>query len=350
MSTLPDVKVGMIGVSGSGKTWFMTGMFATMCRGVHGFTLNSKKFQQGLRLNSIWKAMVEGGEKRNNPTSKEEDWRFDCCHAYRAILGFTLKDYRGGLLVGDSDEDDIDSLVNYLCECSCIFLMIPANMLNRNLPDYEDVQFTALAITQILTEYAGKNHKKCPIVLMITKSDKLIVPGDPKSTERNFELAKRTLMEQVVEPLFVNNSDWPVFICPVSLGEELNGDVLNGRIDPINIHLPMLYAMSIALKQAIDIKKDEYNRLVNSASNAKRVASEYKSGNAVRRWWYSEEAESADMSANQHMSNASGVKSELERCESDYHLLVDTLSKGRNCYFYYNSTQNISIEELLRRV
>ncbi|MCL6590903.1 MAG: hypothetical protein K6U80_13245 [Firmicutes bacterium] len=346
-----SVDITMLGVSNTGKTCFMTAMYSIMCMGVNGFSLACRDHQQRIMLNANWQSLVRkrGDDRWMASATAISRWSFNCCYAYRPIIGIDMLDYRGGLLESDSNEslEEYDQLLGYFNNSACIFIMIPANRLHSGLKDYKDPSSIVNAINPVLTKYReSTGGRTCPISVIITKSDYLMAKNDSSKTKENFDFAIKNL-KNYISPLFV--ADWPLFICPVTLGKELAIDKNQGAIQPINIHLPVLYAISLLLKKTIEQKRSELKTQIEEGQTARAQQSNYESGSRIRRWWYSSEAAASKEKADEIFKEVNNIKEEVNKMERDFQLSLNQLAQGKNCYFHLGSSEPISIEEFFKR-
>ena len=159
-------------------------------------------------------------------------------------MGFEWIDYRGLALNDRSGEQDVQELSQYLIASECVFLTISGEYLQYSVVPTTVRDVKSDRMNQFLQQYISRNHqptaeKPFPIVIIITK----------------YDLCKHRDKEEVIEDvkklfqaLFTPDSGWLVMICPVSLGKELESDVENGVIIPVNVHLPIVFAVYAQLR------------------------------------------------------------------------------------------------------
>jgi hypothetical protein len=94
-------------------------------------------------------------------------------------------------------------------------------------------------MNQFVQQYISNRYQPTvknpfPIAIVITK----------------YDLCQHREKQEVIEDikklfqaLFTPDSGWLVMICPVSLGTELSNDLDNGSIVPVNVHLPIVFAV-----------------------------------------------------------------------------------------------------------
>lgn len=245
-----EAKITMLGLSGSGKTCYILGLYATMQLGLQGFTLTTTDMDEDLRLTSLWERMVdiEGEDRWPPPTGFEpHQYEFDFCYGMRRLISFDWLDYRGGAMKDVSTKEDVQALTNRLGESSCVFLCISGEYLQEEANN--DAELMGIArkagidrMNKFLTMLTNKltdRQKPFPIVIVITKYDKCQKrTKDKTSRDKLIEDIKK-----MFGILFMPNQDWLIMLCPVSLGKELEADSDTGKIEPKNLHLPLVFAL-----------------------------------------------------------------------------------------------------------
>lgn len=267
------MKITMLGYTGSGKTCYMLGMYSFMSMGINGFSLTAIDPDEDLQLMELWEALVDGNTlpPPTQPQSSEQPvqpYNFSFNYAGRPLTSFNWIDYRGGALKESSSQSETHD-TQYLREAAknsdCLFLVVSADCLQEQIVDDEgNVNSSAksrinrkLAIgqmnnilTAIQTEIQSSYQSAYPIPLAI-----VITKYDLIHQTRSKEEITRDIKE-LFNPLFQSHSDenpgWLTMICPVSLGKDLdiqNGRVVDGEVDPINVHLPLIFAIYSELRK-----------------------------------------------------------------------------------------------------
>lgn len=62
-----DIKITMLGASGTSKTCFMIGMYAAMREGVRGFTFSTSDWDLDLKLDEDWERILNGEGRTAGP-------------------------------------------------------------------------------------------------------------------------------------------------------------------------------------------------------------------------------------------------------------------------------------------
>jgi hypothetical protein len=159
-------------------------------------------------------------------------------------MGFQWLDYRGLALSDRSTEQDVADLVVYLQESACLFLCISGEYLTSELTPNTVRQIKSDRMNQFIQQYVSNNkqpnpQQPFPVAIVITKYDLC------HHREREDIIAD---VKKLFQALFTPNSGWLVMICPVSLGRDLGNDPDNANIVPVNVHLPMVFAVYSQLR------------------------------------------------------------------------------------------------------
>jgi hypothetical protein len=247
-----NIKITMLGTTGAGKTCFMVGMYAMMQLGVHGFTLNAQDMDEDIDLSDNWERLTEGGEDRfPAATSDTHNFCFNFCYGAKKLMGFEWLDYRGGALRDKSSQSDVQALQKSLNQSSCVFLCISGEHLAKKIesPD-EALNMAKKTRADRMNLFLSKLYEEqgpVPVVIAITKYDLCM----HRTREDIGEDIKK-----LFNALFTEDNGWLVAICPVSLGKGLAGNKDTGSIEPINLHLPLAFAIYVQLiLQLLELEK-----------------------------------------------------------------------------------------------
>ena len=244
---LKDIKITMLGTTGAGKTSYLLGMYAAMQSGIQGFTLSAKDIDLDLELTERWEQLIslQGADRWPVPNAGVvEHCHFDFNYGFRPIMGFEWIDYRGLALSDRSNEHDVQELSQYLTSSECVFLTISGEHLQSKVTPTTVREIKSDRMNQFLQLYISNQYKPTsakpfPIAIIITKYD---LCHHRKREEVIGDIKK------LFQALFTPNSGWLVMICPVSLGKELETDSDNGMIVPVNVHLPIVFAVYSQLR------------------------------------------------------------------------------------------------------
>ncbi|MBC1238347.1 TRAFAC clade GTPase domain-containing protein [Nostoc sp. 2RC] len=306
-----EAKITMLGLSGAGKTCYMLGLYATMQLGLQGFTLATTDMDEDLRLTSLWEKMVdEEGEDRWPPPTGSEPYQyeFDFSYGMRPLISFDWLDYRGGAMQSTSTQEDYKILLNRLRESSCVFLCVSGEYLREEISS--DTQLGLIkrkaGISRMnifltdLTKNLKDSQRPFPIVIVITKYDQCAERAQDKiSREKLFDDIKK-----MFNTLFTPSKDWLVMLCPVSLGKELGKDSLTGKIDPKNLHLPLVFALYAKLREYAMTEQEKVNE-------AKIRLDTLRNGNWFQRLFTGDDQRAAESSLGNYQNQLQEIQQRM---------------------------------------
>jgi hypothetical protein len=253
---LDEIKITMLGTTGAGKTSYLLGMYAVMQTGIQGFTLAAKDMDLDLELIQRWEKLIslKGEDRWPTPNAAAmEYYGFDFSYGFRPLMGFEWLDYRGLALSDRSTEQDVTDLVQYLQASACLFLCISGEYLTGELTPNTVREIKSDRMNQFVQQYVSNNkqpnsQQPFPVAIIITKYDLC------HHREREAIIAD---VKKLFQALFTPNSGWLVMICPVSLGRDLGDDPDNAQIVPVNVHLPVVFAVYSQLRNyGLKLKSD----------------------------------------------------------------------------------------------
>lgn len=316
------MKITMLGYRGCGKTCYMLGMYSFMSMGLNGFTISATDLDIDLDLINKWDQLVEEqGENRWPPGNDKNvfEYAFNFNYGAKPIMQFNWLDYRGGALRDKSSESDVTSFLNHVKDSACLFLCISGEHLTEEIVDQNNEinvqakyrvgnQLKIQPINKILVDIQEKfqpsNAKPFPIAIVITKYD--------QCAHRGKDVVMRDVKE-LFSLLFQPDSGWLTSICPVSLGKDLANDLNGGEINPINIHLPVVFAVYAKLLENARDTKSNLDSVANSLSQDKQ-------GNWFQKWINSENIDQKGKSITQ-------LQGQVETLTRQMKLLVKELGK-----------------------
>lgn len=244
---LDEIKITMLGTTGAGKTSYLLGMYALMQTGIQGFTLAAKDMDLDLELIQRWEKMISLQGENRWPTPNAaamEYYSFDFSYGFHPLMGFQWLDYRGLALSDRSTEQDVADLVEYLQTSACLFLCISGEYLTSELTPKTVREIKSDRMNQFVQQYVSSSQQPnpqqpFPVAIVITKYDLC------HHREREEIIAD---VKKLFQALFTPNSGWLVMICPVSLGRDLCNEPDSARIIPVNVHLPIVFAVYSQLR------------------------------------------------------------------------------------------------------
>ena len=253
---LDEIKIAMLGTTGAGKTSYLLGMYAVMQTGVRGFTLAAKDMDLDLELTQRWEKLIslKGEDRWPVPNAAAmEYYGFDFSYGFTPLMGFQWLDYRGLALSDRSTEQDVAELVEYLRSSSCLFLCISGEYLMDEITPKTIREIKSDRMNQFVQQYVSNqqqpnSNQPFPVAITITKYDLC------HHRDRDEIIAD---VKKLFQALFTPNSGWLVMICPVSLGRDLGKDPEDAEIVPVNVHLPVVFAVYSQLRSyGLKLKSD----------------------------------------------------------------------------------------------
>ena len=266
---LEEIKITMLGTTGAGKTSYLLGMYAVMQTGVQGFTLAAKDMDLDLELTQRWEKLIslQGEDRWPTPNAAAmEHYGFDFSYGFRPLMGFQWLDYRGLALSDRSTEQDVSDLVQYLKESECLFLCISGEHLVKEISPTTVREIKSDRMNQFIQQYVSVNkqpnpQKPFPVAIVITKYDLC------HHRDKDEIIAD---VKKLFQGLFTPNSGWLVMICPVSLGKELCDNPENASITPVNVHLPVVFAVYSQLRVHGLKLKDRFEQQTSALETIKQ--------------------------------------------------------------------------------
>jgi hypothetical protein len=263
---IPELKLSMLGTTGSGKTTFLLGMYDIMSTGLHGYFVFTEDPDQGADLRDSWDDLFEKGRlPPNNGVDVSTSYRFVFNHGFTPLITVDWLDYRGGAVGGRSgDGEDVARLRARLAESDSIYLVLDggkiASWLNGEV-GLTQVQ-RSLKVNDLSTEVqqavAQRRANGMPIpslAVLITKADLLAGPG------RRLGDALATVVKNLDTMLpVVWSPGVTTFICPVKVGNfgtdtSGTGTVDAGAIDPVGLHRPMIFSLAHYLTEGLGARE-----------------------------------------------------------------------------------------------
>lgn len=167
-------------------------------------------------------------------------------------MSFDWVDYPGGLLdrknSGNLEEyEDVKKAIN---NSSSLFICVDGSLLTGNDTDekIDNVRDNCSnVINTFFSEYFKSNNELPPTAIIVTKYD---VCKDDTNEDELCEI-----IEEAFSPFFVKNDNRKIVtIIPVSIGTNIMDN--EGKLKPINIHLPIFMGIWFALSKKIQIHEE----------------------------------------------------------------------------------------------
>ena len=120
-----------LGLSGSGKTCFMAGMYYKMSAGADGYTLKTGD-DEALKLTSYYEKMRDrsGTERFPETTNQSSHYTFELQYMYKTIETFQWVDYTGGLLrnKNSGDAEEYQKLKTAIANSEVLYIFVDGGL------------------------------------------------------------------------------------------------------------------------------------------------------------------------------------------------------------------------------
>ena len=233
---MADTKYTILGMSGAGKTCFITGMYMRMSVGMDGFTLVTDddtriKLERDIQTLRRTTGQARFPEATVNDIDAIKRYEFRMSYAREKIITFEMIDYAGGSL--NAGGEVYEKVCQSIAESTALLIIVDGALLCSEDKDErrENVYFDcAMTITPVIQTFADKHPGEPlpPIVFVVTKSDLC------KQYVQESEIV--SLIKEYFSPAFCENTT--SYICAISLGDTISDDDYKGKFSPINIHIP----------------------------------------------------------------------------------------------------------------
>ncbi len=232
---MADTRFTALGMSGSGKTCYLLGMYYEMCVGVRKFTLVTTN-QAASKLED-WMDQLDdetGMDRFPAGTSLTEfsDYSFKLSYCNEPIMSFDWADYGGGTMrARENNPEAFKKLDDSVKNSTALYIFIDGELLCSEDTEtkIKKVQRKcSRTINGYIQNFSESHEDLPPIVFVVTKADlcgPYLRPGE---------------MTKILEEAFSNvfGSGNLVYVVAVSLGNEIADDDYSGEVEPVNIHIP----------------------------------------------------------------------------------------------------------------
>ncbi|HRU98521.1 MAG TPA: hypothetical protein P5092_13945 [Ruminococcus sp.] len=247
-----DTIMTILGMSGSGKTCYLLGMFYKMTGGLKGYNLHTDDDTHTdlCHRYDILNDENKGNSRFPKPTDTPEKFVFDLQYGYQDILSFEWTDYPGGYLKekNDGDVEGYNEIKESILNSSTLFICIDGSLLCGD--DTEDKidrvrDNCSNVINHFFSEYRLENNHLPPTAFIVTKYDMC-----KQDTDLD-ELCD--IIEEAFSGFFaaISDSKSITTIIPVTLGKNISEDDATGDLKPENIHLPIFMGIWFALRSHV---------------------------------------------------------------------------------------------------
>ncbi|MDE6434851.1 MAG: hypothetical protein K2L07_11570, partial [Lachnospiraceae bacterium] len=266
---MAETKYTMIGMSGAGKTCYLTAMYMKMATGFDGFTLVTDDHTRTRLERDILNLREPIGETRfpvatNETTTRSYEFRLS--YETKKIISFEMLDYAGGSL--RTRENTYADVKQSIADSTALYIFIDGKSLCTEDREErkENVNFDcALTVAPLIQDFADThNNSLPPIVFVVTKADLC----------KKYASGKE--ITAIIRDLFsiAFSEGTYSYICAVSLGDTISDDGYRGKLNPVNIHIPIFigsyheyYNRCVILKNNIENKDRKLEQEKQTANN-----------------------------------------------------------------------------------
>ena len=264
---MADTQITILGMSGSGKTCYLLGLYYKMGAGLKGYTITTDEdtdVQLRDRYAKLCDVSLEKQQRFPAGTDNISKYEFDLQYGYNTIMSFDWVDYPGGLLdrKNSGSLEDYENVKSAINNSSSLFICVDGSLLlgddiDEKIDNVRDK--CSNVINTFFTEYFKSNNSLPPTAIIVTKYD--ICKDDTDEEELS------EIIEEAFSPFFVkNNTEKVVTIIPVSIGTNIMDDDCSGKMKPLNIHLPIFmgiwFALSKKIQEHVKICKNKKKRMM----------------------------------------------------------------------------------------
>lgn len=228
-----------LGMSGSGKTCYVLGMYYQMITGHKGFSLKAGADSLSRLEGWMDKLDDETGADRfpaGTALTEVSDYEFKLKYALKDIMTFNWIDYGGGTLKAREKNPEAYQALNRSIEDSTVlYVFIDGESLCKETAEerMKALKKNVRTINAFLLEFSEHHQNNMPpIVFVITKADLCAqyLGGD----EMDVEIPR--IIRECFDFLMCDGIRF--YVTMVSLGEDISDDEYSGEIEPVNMHLP----------------------------------------------------------------------------------------------------------------
>ncbi|MDR2570850.1 MAG: hypothetical protein LBD23_11245 [Oscillospiraceae bacterium] len=192
-----------LGMSGSGKTCYMLGMYYKMCGAYKGYTLKAND-DTDVHLRNTYEMMRDakkGVERFPMGTDGVSEYVFDLQYAFSSIMDFKWIDYPGGALVNkkSGNIESYNKICSTIKNSSTLFIFVDGSYLigDDNDEKINSIQHEcASTINHFFSDYKKDNGVIPPVAIVITKYDLCASYYQNRETELHY------IMEEAFNALF----------------------------------------------------------------------------------------------------------------------------------------------------
>ncbi|TYB45704.1 TRAFAC clade GTPase domain-containing protein [Actinomadura chibensis] len=287
---IPEIKLTMLGATGSGKTTLMHGMYAMLASGVHGYHLFTQDPDDHLDLMEAWGTLLQHGELPPPTPEKPTSYEMVFNYGLEALLHLDFVDFRGGAGTESGRKagahEDIGMLRARLAESNSIYLVLDGrhvgDWVKNGCPPMQAVGPMSIAvigraILDLFQRSRDEGRPRPSLVVIITKSDVLAETSG---------LSRQDAMRMMIKNMrdlvpFAYYDGVTAMICPVQLGEfglDAGTAVDRSKVKPIFVHKPLIFSLMHYLTEQIAFDQQNLEGLRAGQAQARKELEELNTG------------------------------------------------------------------------
>lgn len=261
-----DINLTALGLSGSGKTCFLLGMYYEMSAGINGYTLTTENDEDDVELRQKWKKLKTEQGKSRFPTGTDRngDYQFDLEYAHQQIKSFHWMDYKGEIIESKSTENPeaYEELSERIANSDCLCLFVDGKLLCEKTKTemINNVTECARNIIHCFSDYKKIHDSLPPIAIIVTKFDLC----KDYITENDLPGVMKKSFSSLFTPDGGTQNE--ITIIPVSLGKDITDEEYCGSLAPLNMHKPLFWGLYKPLKKDMEVFLKEQKKRHNQLS------------------------------------------------------------------------------------
>lgn len=258
MTNNEPTKFTALGLSGSGKTCYVLGLYAQMSMGVNQFNITTendiaRKLENEM---DILADKTKGKDRFPLPTSLNDwtDYRFKLHYQNTPIMSVSWMDYGGGLLCDKGETSEVyEKLSKSIEESTALYIFIDGEKLCKQTLEeikYEIKWYCSSKINPFITQFANTHDVLPPIIFVITKKDL-----------RHYRFGDDNELMSLISECFSSvfgNKTKNVYITATTLGSNITDNNYQGKAEP-NMHIPFFIGLYHEYSKIVQILKKSQN-------------------------------------------------------------------------------------------
>lgn len=283
---MSDTQITILGMSGSGKTCYLLGLYYKMGSGLKGYTITTDDdtdVQLRNRYAKLCDASLPKEKRFPAGTDNISKYSFDLQYGFKTVMSFDWVDYPGGVLSKKNSEniEEYEEVKTAINGSSSLFICVDGSLLlgddiDEKIDNVKDN--CSNVINTFFSEYFKCNRQLPPTAIIVTKYD--MCRQDTDEEELN------EIIKEAFSPFFAKNENKKITaIIPVSIGTNIMDNDFGGKMKPLNVHLPIFMAIWFALSKKIQNHEEKMQAQDrDSRENIERLR--YQKTREENKWWF----------------------------------------------------------------